>query len=50
MNGSEPSAISAGPARASLLSAWKLSKSYVTGGKVTPVIGELSLTLEPARS
>jgi NitT/TauT family transport system ATP-binding protein len=47
MNGSEPSAISAGPARASLLSAWKLSKSYVTGGKVTPVIGELSLTLEP---
>ena len=40
MNGSEPSAISAGPARASLLSAWKLSKSYVTGGKVTPVIGD----------
>jgi NitT/TauT family transport system ATP-binding protein len=39
-------ATAAAEARTSLLSAWKLSKSHVTGGKVTPVIRDVSLTLE----
>jgi NitT/TauT family transport system ATP-binding protein len=46
MNASETSTTMAKPAAASLLSAWKLSKSYFSGGTVTHVIGDLSLTLE----